>query len=475
MFKQLLGLWLVILLPACAILHTELPSPAPELPTDWSRETTAFCNTSPWWVQFHAPELDALIKQSLAHNLSLQQAWARMYQAEAVVRKTGAERWPNLDGSFGPSHQRTGGKDIPETTSDNFSLGFSAGYEIDLWGRVRASQESASQAALASKENLHAAALSLSGQVARAWLALISIRQQEQLLQRQLELNRDLLDLVQYRFSVSQASALDVYQQQQTVTAIEGSLITARAEKEVRLQQLSFLAGVSPASLVSSSAQDFPKLSSPPPGGLPSDLLAQRPDIRAQKAQLRSSSWAVTEAKADMLPALNLTGAFTFNASVLESLLDAWVLNLTAELAGPIFDGGEKRAEIDRARGVVEEDLATYRETVLQAIYEVEEALVREEQYTLSTANITQQVELTRKAYREATFRYLNGLSDYLAVLREQVNLITSQLDSITNQEQLLANRVTLHIALGGSWPETMQKPDSMSLSTAQHPPEQTP
>ncbi len=475
MFKQLAGLLPVILLQACTLLHTELPSPAPELPTNWSRETTALCTASPWWELFQAPELDILVRKALQQNLSLHQAWARVHQAEAVARKAGAEKWPALDGSFDASHSRTGGKDIPETTTDSFSLGFSAGYELDLWGRVRASRESADQEALATRENLHAAALSLSGQVAHAWLALISVRQQEELLQQQLELNSDLLDLVRYRFSVSQASALDVYQQQQTVTAIEGSLITTQAEKEVRLQQLSYLTGASPAHITSSEVKDFPLLSRQPPGGLPSDLLSQRPDIRAQAAQLRAGSWALTEAKADRLPALSLSGGFAFNAGVLESLLDTWVLGLAADLSGSIFDGGEKKAEIERVRGVVEEDLAAYRETVLQAIYEVEEALVREQQYRKSTTNIEQQVELTGKAYREATYRYLNGLSDYLAVLREQINLITSRLDRITNQEQLLANRVTLHIALGGSWPETLQPPASMSLSTAEHTPETTP
>ncbi len=134
-------------------------------------------------------------------------------------------------------------------------------------------------------------------------------------------------------------------------------------------------------------------------------------------------------------------------------------------MTGPIFDGGYRRAEVERSRAVVDERLAAYRGTVLTAIREVEDAVAREQQYRDSLTNIDQQLQLTRMAYREATRRYLNGLIDFLPVLREQINLITFQLDRIRTGADLLKARIGLYKALGGSWMEEMVEPEKPDQS----------
>jgi len=262
------------------------------------------------------------------------------------------------------------------------------------------------------------------------------------------------------RFTMSRASALDVYQQGQTVTALKGGLINSRARRQLRLNQLALLTGRSATTDLKLIQVEFPEISPLPPTGLPADLLAGRPDIRAAGLRLQSANWQVAAARADRLPKISLGGAVNYTSTALDILLDNWILRLAASVTGPIFDGGSRRAEVERSRAVVDERLAAYRGTVLTAIREVEDALAREQQYRDSLTNIDQQLKLTKMAYREATWRYLNGLNDFLPVLREQINLITFQLDRIRTGADLLTARIGLYKALGGSWMEVIVEPD---------------
>lgn len=422
----------------------------------------------PWWESLQSEELNTLIEISLEDNFSVQQAWARVKQSQAMATKTRADTYPQLDGSAGFANTRGQNDQGQETTSDDFTLGLSAAYEIDLWGRVQAEIAGSRAQADAAREDLNAAAFSLSGQVAESWVNLLDAKQQKAQLEEQLELNRKLLELVEMRFSTSKASALDVYQQQQTVKAIEGGLITIQATQDITLHQLAVLSGHPPTTDLHLVQSIFPGISAVPPTGLPTDLLYRRPDILAAEHRLHEATWEIAVARAERLPQFRLTGAFSYNSGLLETLLDTWVLRLAANLSGPIFDGGSGKAEVQRTRAVAEERLAAYRQTVLTAILEVENSLVREQQYRATRENIRQQIDLTKKAYREATYRYLNGLSDFLPVLREQLNLITNQLDFIRAGSNLLTARIGLCKALGGDWPLTLEPPQDFPLTKTQ-------
>jgi outer membrane protein TolC len=168
--------------------------------------------------------------------------------------------------------------------------------------------------------------------------------------------------------------------------------------------------------------------------------------------RLQSADWQVAAARADRLPTISLGASLAYSAGRLDLLLDNWILRLAGSVSNTLVDGGALQAEVRRSRAVVEERLAAYRNTVLTAIREVEDTLISEQQYRQSLANIEQQLELTKMAYREATWRYLNGLSDFLPVLREQINLITFQLDRTRTRASLLKARISLHKALGGGW-----------------------
>lgn len=441
-------------------LRPEQMDPVPaDLPKHFSLYNPTEDPALPWWHCLNNAELNQLIERGLESNLSLQEAWARLSQARALATAAKADQYPDLWADGTAAHLRTDNSDTGQQTSDNFSLGLSTGYELDLWGRVQAKVRGAELDFHASREDINTLLLSLSGLLSETWVELLSQRQQQQQLEQELQLNKKLLELIEMRFTMSRANALDVYQQGQTVTALKGGLINSRARRQLQLNQLALLTGRSAGTDLALNQVQFPEIPPLPPTGLPADLLARRPDIRAAGLRLQSANWQVAVARADRLPKINLGGSISYTSTAIDLLLENWIMRLAASVTGPIFDGGYLRAQVERTRAVVNERLAAYRSTVLSAIREVEDALAREQQYRESLANIDQQLKLTKMAYREATWRYLNGLNDFLPVLREQINLITFQLDRIETGADLLKARIGLYKALGGSWMEEIMEP----------------
>ncbi|MBW1749696.1 MAG: efflux transporter outer membrane subunit [Deltaproteobacteria bacterium] len=450
-----------LLFCGCMDLRPEPVDPVPaNFPNHFSLYNDFDDSILPWWSSFNNAELDQLIKNGLTGNLSLQEAWARLSQSRALAAKSKSDQYPDLWVDGTGAHLRTDSSDSRQQTSNNFGLGLIVGYEIDLWGRIRAKVRGAELDLEATREDVNVLMLSLSGMIGEAWVELLSQRQQQQQLTQELGLNTKLLELIEMRFAMSRASALDVYQQGQTVTALKGGLINSRARRQLQLNQLALLTGRFATTDLQLIQVEFPKISPLPPTGLPADLLARRPDIRAAGLHLQSANWQVAAARADRLPRISLGGSINYTSTALDLLLDNWILRLAASVTGPIFDGGYRRAEVERSRAVVDERLAAYRGTVLIAIRDVEDALAREQQYRDFLTNIDQQLQLTKMAYREATRRYLNGLVDFLPVLREQINLITFQLDRIRTGADLLKARISLYKALGGSWMEEMVEPE---------------
>jgi outer membrane protein TolC len=167
---------------------------------------------------------------------------------------------------------------------------------------------------------------------------------------------------------------------------------------------------------------------------------------------MTSEEWAVAAAKADRLPALKLTASHTFRDEKISAVFDNWLLNLAANLTGPIFDGRRRRAEVERTRAIADERIATYGQTVFTAIKEVEDGLADEKQQAATLQSLGKQLELSKKTVREATRRYLNGSSDFLNVLREQLNILRIEQNFIITQEEMIVARIELYKALGGSW-----------------------
>jgi outer membrane protein TolC len=173
--------------------------------------------------------------------------------------------------------------------------------------------------------------------------------------------------------------------------------------------------------------------------------------------RLELADWNVSAAKADRLPSLSLTARATYQADELNLLLDNWLLNLAANLTAPLLDGGRRKAEVDRLTAVVDENLAAYRQTILAAVREVEDALVGEEKLQAHLRGLDTQLDAARNALNEARSRYRNGLIDYLPVLTQLLTVQNLERTIIQRKADLLVARVNLYRALGGSWTDELE------------------
>ena len=239
----------------------------------------------PWWQTIDDPNLQLLINQALTDNRNLQATGERLLQAEALARQAGAELAPQLEanGSTGRTRTRNDG----ETGSKaNFLLGLAATYEIDLWGRLAATEDAALFDARASSEDFQTAALSLAAQLANVWYRLAESHSQLLLLEQQQEVNQIGLQLISLRFKAGQIGIADVLQQKQLIESKTGEQAQQRATTKVLEHQLAILTGVAPGMLEIPGIPALIELPPLPSTGVPLDLLNNRPDIRSRYASL---------------------------------------------------------------------------------------------------------------------------------------------------------------------------------------------
>ncbi|HUW62455.1 MAG TPA: efflux transporter outer membrane subunit [Candidatus Bathyarchaeia archaeon] len=458
-----------------------------------------------WWESLGSEELDRLVGEALEGNLGLQQIEARFRQADAVARQAGAAFWPDLGFESGVSASRrrtdtgqsfskldeaaaktnalrtvltppagTGVADVlrstqsrlqavetlaspspssvSRATTHSYQFGLSSGYEMDLWGRVRARYKAAVLDLETVQEDVYAAMLSLSGVVAVQWLDLVGSQQELDLVRRQLELNKTTLELMELRFKNGIATALDVFQQRQIVAQTESLIPPLEAALEVARHELAVLLGLPPRAELGVEAAEFPSPGPVPEPGLPADLLARRPDVRAAGLQLQAADWRVAAARADRLPALQLNASASYGAAEWNLVFDNWLATLAGSLAGPIFDGGRRKAEVERTRAVVDERLAAYRDLVLGSVKEVENAMLLETKQAEYVEALRREKDAAQAAHRQALQRYRMGVNDYLPVLSALTQLQSLERRLVRAELARLEYRVQLCVALGGTW-----------------------
>lgn len=467
---------ILLAMVACGLVGCQPFKPSPRvhatevLPTSFSGSGQGDERVERWWEAFGSAELNALMDVALADSLTLKETWARLRQAEAAAARAGAGLLPEL--SLEASGSRTRSSTVGPTgsrvtaTTKRYGLGLAATYEVDLWGRIRSGEQAAQLDTLATREALEAAAISLTAEVANRWVRILEQRATRDLLGEQLKTNRTFEELVELRFRKSFASAVDVYQQRQTVARVEAQMPLVDSREQVLLHELTLLLGKNARAKIPLAAGELPKLPPLPPTGLPSELLARRPDVRVALANLQAADYRVAAARADRLPAIRLTGDAGFSSAELEDLFDNWAATLAAGLVAPILDGGRRTAEVERTRGVVQERLATYQRTVLTAFKEVEDALVRERQQRKHLVALDRQIDVARNTLREARKRYGQGLSDYLPVLTALATVQQLERDRLAAQRDLVLFRISLYRALGGTWtnqlePTAIDSPDA--------------
>ena len=290
--------------------------------------------------------------------------------------------------------------------------------------------------------------------MADRWLREVELKSRLELARRQVETNRTYRELLLLRRRRGLATALAVFQQEQIVAATEALIPVLESELETVRHELAVLLGRPPRADLGLEADRLPVRPPLPELGLPSRLIENRPDIQAAFSRLESADWGVSAARANRLPALTLTGSAGYRSGDFSSLFDNWFAAFAGGLLAPLIDGGSRAAEVDRTRAAAEEQLAAYRETVLQALREVENALVREEKQAGYLVSLRRQLTAAENALAQARLRFRNGEIEYLDVLSSLSSSQALERELLIAERDILRYRVALYRALAGGWGE---------------------
>ncbi|MBW2605130.1 MAG: TolC family protein [Deltaproteobacteria bacterium] len=404
-----------------------------------------------WWESFEDPVLSGLIDQALANNFSLKTAWDRLSQAEALARSAGADLFPALDAEAENSRNRFR-EDGQTSEGHSYSLGLAASYELDLWGRIRSSRDAAAFEAKAGREDLRTAALTLSAQVAGTWYQLVEQYGQLDMLAAQIVTNKQVLELVTLQFRTGQVGIADMLQQRQLVESNQGEKTQAAAQVKVLEHQLAILLGFSPLQSVAPRVSRLLNLPLMPQTGLPAELIKRRPDIRSAYFSVQAADRDLAAAIADRFPRLSLTAGVDTSSVHTRDLFDNWLATLAANLVSPIIDGGLRKAEVDRTRAVASEALNTYGQTILNALGEVEDALVQEQRQRDFITSLDKQLTLAGQVVERVRDRYVQGTMDYQRVLDALLSQQDLQRSHLTARRYLVQYRIDLCRALGSGW-----------------------
>jgi outer membrane protein, multidrug efflux system len=420
-----------------------------------------------WWAIFRDPVLDDLQARAQAGSPRLQAAVARVEQARAIAGSTYANALPTVELAPDVARYRVSGNrpDQPskvpgneEYTTDRVRLPLYASYEVDLWGRLRRASESADARVAASQAAYANVLLGLEGEVAQNYFLLRTAEEELRILQDNLELRRRARDLVAAKVRNGLAVPLDLARVETEVSFTEADMqVVARRRAELE-HALAVLVGEAPErfALEQGSLAAVPPVV---PVGLPADLLERRPDVAEAERLLAARNAEIGIAHAAFFPAIRLTGAIGYESAELSDLLDgdSLIWSMAAGLVQPLFDGGRLRANRERAEAAFRENLALYRERLLVAFREVEDALAALRYLDGQHGSIDVAVASAQRAEQLAQARYRAGLVTVLEVVDAQrTRLLAERQRAAVLNQQLLAS-VALVKALGGGWQPTSE------------------
>ncbi len=423
-----------------------------------------------WWASFHDATLNDLVAAGLLHNQDLRVAVARLDAAAVQAELASASTMPSLDAGFDANRRRqnfpglpfVGADDTLHTTYNSFGVNLTARWELDLWGRVRASRSAADAELQATAIDVQGARVSLAAQIARAWFALVEAQLQQDLAQRAVASWTATADVVRARFAAGVRPALDVHLVDTNLHAAAAQRSARQEQQQRAVRQLELLLGRYPdGSLVASAA--LPSVGGPPPAGLPAQLLRRRPDLVAAEQRAEAQDHRVAAAVAALYPRLVLTASGGTQSQDLANVLDPdfLVWSLLGNLTAPLFRGGALRGEVTLQEARLRAVSAEYAAAAQRAFAEVETALVVEATLALREQQVERAVLAAAAAALAATSRYRQGLEGIVTMLEAQRRTQESDSQLLAARHARLAARISLFAALGGGFQAEPTPPES--------------
>ena len=449
------------LLAGCAV-QPDYKRPAVELPAAWKESAQNAVTDGNWWRVYSDPMLEKLVEEALARNSDLARAAARVDEARAMVRQSESYYYPGVDATFGRSRTLSSAATglLPpgvERERNNYRAALNVSYELDLWGKLRATTRASSADLLGSEAARDTVRITLAADVAKTYFALRALDAEAAATRRTLGLREDGLGLQRKRFDGGVISEYDYRQLEAEVAAARAQLPPLERDREIQEAALSVLLGRSPKEIFENSiprvtGDQSDLLPAVVPAGLPSELLLRRPDLVEAEQRLIAANARVAVARSQMFPSIQLTGFLGSEAQALSALFSgpAGIWQLAAMVAQPIFAAGRLEAQIDAARAREAQALAGYQGAIQNAFREVRAALAAQTRSRESFEAESTRFAALASTLRLAKLRYDNGLASQLEVIDAERNLLAAE---IARHEALRAQRAAvadLFKALGG-------------------------
>jgi NodT family efflux transporter outer membrane factor (OMF) lipoprotein len=463
-------------LAACAVGPNYKPPQLPSAGAPQLRET-AVEGVAPtplpakWWRLFDDPELDRLVERALANNTDLRQAAANLQRARAVVSEARAGRLPTTNATGQYTRQRLGGQifgaagAFPVITTDFFTAGFDASYEVDLFGGVSRTIEAARADAAAAQAQVDAARVSVAAETARAYAQACSFALQANVARETQRLQERTLDLTRRLFDGGRGTRRDVAQAEVLVEQARAQVPTFDAERRAALYALAVLTGDPPEQIDAAAARCAipPAVRQTIPVGDGQSLIARRPDVRAAERTLARDTARVGVATAELYPSISLLGSVTLGSPRIGDLGTSRSFGYSL---GPLISwnfpfNGAARARVRQAEATTNASLAAFDGTVLRALQETEQALARLGGAAAREASLARAEASSADAARLTDIRFRAGADNFLQLLESERERANARAALAQARADRADAQISLFKALGGGWedaPEIAEK-----------------
>lgn len=463
----LLAAAVALTLSGCAVGPDYRP-PQPVTPDAWHElpatgvrvESPDAPSLAAWWTTLNDPQLNEFIERALAENKTAKQAYARVVQARAQRAIAGSGFWPNIGASASASRTESESNfnqsgEVVSTVGESYSTGVSASWELDLFGGQRRSYESATAQLAATEADMRDVLVVLLGDVALSYVGVRTAQSRLDFAERNLESQREALDITRWRAEAGLTTVLDVEQANTNYEQTRAQIPLLESSLVQNMNRLAVLTGQTPGAL-EASLQDRKPIPVAPVdivAGVPADVLRRRPDIRSAERQLAAQTAEVGVATAALYPSFSLTGSISWQSLTASDLLDGFRNDRSGlSLSLPLFNGGALRQRIKVQNALVDQALAAYEATVLAVYEEVENALDAWTGEQRRHEALVQAVGSARRAAELALVQYNSGLVDFQTVLTADRQLISLEDSLAVSDGETTANLIRLYRALGGGW-----------------------
>ncbi len=460
---------LIVLMVLSSGCSRGVPYQRPEapMPAGWKVEDPNWKQAEPrddvprgqWWKVFRDPLLNELQQQAIEHNQNLKVAFASLNKSRALARLSRADFFPHVDAkpSYTREHtsQNVSSGFFVDNPHDKYSMPFDLSYELDVWGRVEHLFAAANSEVSASEAAFQTVLLSVTADVARNYFILRELETEMEIFDKALDLRRNALSLVEDRYQSGVVSELDVSRVQTELAKAEADKIDVARQRAEAENALAVLLG-KPASDFTLEVKPLDIVPPVIPPGLPAFLLERRPDIAESERLMAAANARIGAAQAAFFPKITLTGAAGLESVELRDVAnwESRFWSLGPNITIPVFNGGANRANLEAARAEHEVTTAQYRQRILVAFSEVENALARirlgREQWLVQQ----KVMDAARQSADISNARYRQGLVNFLDVVDTERSRLQSELDSVRILNRSLISTVELIKALGGDWRE---------------------